>query len=165
MKTTEKGAIKGVEIKELAVHKDRRGLLMEFLRNDEQIFEKFGQAYMTLVKASVAKGWHYHKKQTDHFICVEGRALIALFDMRSNSPTRGESQKIIIAAPDLNGKHLLVKIPKGVCHGFCAYHCEQAKIVNIPTQHYNYQKPDEYRFPWNDPSIKFNWPKNIKFGG
>jgi len=157
--------IKGVVIKKLAVNKDKRGLLMEFLRNDEPVFKKFGQVYMTLVKKGVVKAWHFHKKQDDYFICVEGKALVGLFDMRKKSPTYNHSQKIIISAPDLPGEHVLVKIPKGVAHGFCAHQCQQAKIINIPTEHYDYKNPDEYRFPWNDLDIKFNWPKDIKYGG
>jgi|SRR3989338_1338585 len=157
--------IKGVVIKKLAIHKDKRGLLMEFLRNDEPIFKKFGQVYMTLVKKGMVKAWHFHKKQDDHFICVEGKALVGLFDMRKKSPTYNQGQKIIISAPDLLGEHVLIKIPKGVAHGFCAYQYKHTKIINIPTKHYDYENPDEYRFSWNDPNIKFRWPKDIKYGG
>ena len=85
--------------------------------------------------------------------------------MRKDSATYGQSQDFILSAPDVEGEHLLVKIPKGVAHGFCAVDCEQAKIVNTPTRHYDYQKPDEIRFPWNDPKINYQWPASIKTGG
>jgi len=157
--------IDGIETKELNPVKDQRGLLMEFLRDDDKIFEKFGQVYLTLVKKGIAKAWHYHKNQDDHFVCVEGKALVALYDMRKDSATYKESQDFILSAPDIEGDHLLVKIPKGVVHGFAAVDCKQAKIVNIPTQHYNYQKPDELRFPWDSPEIGYKWPDDIKSGG
>ncbi len=157
--------INGVKVKKLVVHPDERGLLMEFLRNDEEFFEKFGQVYLTLVKKGVAKGWHYHKKQVDHFVCVEGRALVALYDQRKDSPTFGQTQDFIIAAPDVSGEHLLIKIPSGVVHGFSAYKCKQVKIVNIPTELYNYNELDEFRYPWNSPGIPYQWPKEVKTGG
>jgi len=155
----------GVQVKKLSVHQDTRGLLMEFLRNDDKEFEKFGQVYLTLVKRGVAKGWHYHKIQTDHFVCVEGRALVALYDLRQDSPTYRQSQDFILSAPDIKGEQLLVKIPKGVLHGFTAYNCKQAKIVNITTETYNYNEPDEFRYPWNSPEIDYKWPENVTSGG
>jgi len=157
--------INGVMVKQLKPISDDRGLLMEFLRNDDQIFEKFGQVYLTLVKRGVVKAWHFHNLQDDHFVCVQGRALVALYDMRESSPTFGTAQDFILSAPDVEGEHLLVKIPKGVAHGFTAVDCQQAKIVNIPTMAYNYQEPDEVRFPWNDPKINYKWPEEVKSGG
>ena len=157
--------IKGVEVKKLEVHKDERGLLMEFLRNNDKMFNKFGQVYMTLVKKGMVKAWHFHEKQDDHFICVEGKALVALYDMREDSPTYKQSQDFILSAPDLEGEHLLVKIPRGVAHGFTAVDCDQAKIVNTPTEAYNYDDPDEIRFPWDSPDIDYKWPDYVKEGG
>jgi len=157
--------IKGVEIKKLKIIPDERGRLMEILRSDEPIFEKFGQVYMTTAFPGVTKAWHYHKGQDDHFVCVEGKALVALYDMRKDSPTFGQSQDFTLSAPDVEGEHLLVKIPKGVAHGFTAIDCSQAKIVNIPTKHYNYDKPDEERFPWNSKEINYKWPSEVKGGG
>jgi dTDP-4-dehydrorhamnose 3,5-epimerase len=157
--------IEGVEIKQLKPIKDDRGLLMEFLRDDDNIFEAFGQAYMTLVKKGVAKAWHYHRLQDDHFICVEGHALVALYDNRKESATYGQAQDFILSAPELEGEHLLVKIPKGVIHGFTAVNCEQAKIVNLPTKHYDYNNTDELRFPWNSEEVKYQWPKEVTQGG
>ena len=174
----------GIKIKKLSPHFDERGLLMEFLRDDDEIFEAFGQVYLTLVKHGQVKAWHFHEHQNDHFVCVEGKALVALYDMRKDSPTFGQSQDFILCAPDIKsepvlsdvkgelaspklsgGEHLLVKIPKGVAHGFTAVGCDQAKIVNIPTKHYNYNEPDEIRFPWNDPAINYQWPEDVKSGG
>ena len=157
--------IDGVKIKQLNVFKDGRGLLMEMIRNDDEIFEDFGQVYLTLAKRGIAKAWHFHELQNDHFTCVEGKALVALFDMRKDSPTYGQSQDFILAAPELEGNHLVVKIPKGVAHGFTAMDCDQAKIVNVPTKKYNYDQPDEIRFPWNDPQIGYKWPDEVKMGG
>lgn len=157
--------IKDVQIKQLQPIKDDRGLIMEFLRDDDEIFENFGQVYVTLVKKGVAKAWHHHNLQDDHFICVEGKALVALCDMRKNSPTYKEIQDFRLAAPELEGNHLLIKIPRGVAHGFTALDCEHAKIINIPTAHYNHEKPDEQRYPWNSKEIGYEWPSYVKSGG
>ena len=157
--------IHGVQIKKLKVIPDDRGFLMEMLRNDDEIFEKFGQAYLTGVKRGVAKGWHYHKKQDDHFVCVFGKALVVLYDARPDSPTKGEVQEFVLTEPAANGEHLLVKIPKGVYHGFTAVDCDEARIVNIPTERYDYDNPDEHRCAWNSDEVPYAWPKEVTRGG
>ena len=157
--------IDGVKIKKLKVIPDGRGFLMEMMRSDDEVFEKFGQVYMTGVKKGAAKGWHYHKKQDDHFVCVFGKALVVLYDPRDESPTKGEVQEFILSEPTTEGEHVLLKIPKGVFHGFTAVDCDEARIINIPTEKYNYKEPDEYRCAWNSDEVPYQWPPEVKQGG
>ncbi len=70
--------IDGVKVEDLRVIPDDRGYLMEMFRSDSPDFQKFGQVYMTVVYPGVVKAWHYHKKQTDNFVCVAGMAKVAL---------------------------------------------------------------------------------------
>ena len=56
--------ISGVKVEKLRLMLDDRGWLMEMLRSDWEIFEKFGQAYVTTCYPGVVKAWHYHKGQT-----------------------------------------------------------------------------------------------------
>ena len=72
--------IDGVIVKKLRVIPDERGYLMEMLRADDEFFQKFGQVYLTVAYPGVVKGWHYHKKQTDHFVGVSGMMKVVLFD-------------------------------------------------------------------------------------
>ena len=157
--------IEGVKVKKLKVIPDSRGFLMEMLRCDDEVFEKFGQVYLTGVKKGIAKGWHYHKIQNDHFVCVVGKALVVLYDARESSSTKGEVQEFILSEPNIDGEHLLIKIPKGVFHGFTAIDCDEAKIINIPTEKYNYNEADEYRCAWNSSEVPYNWPKEVTQGG
>jgi len=157
--------IKGVQIKNLKVIKDDRGFLMEMLRADDNIFQKFGQVYMTFCKYGVAKAWHYHKLQDDYFIALQGKTLVGLYDARKKSLTYRQIAKYIIVAPEEKGQHIILKIPRGVYHGFTALSAGGSKVLNVPTKTYNYKKPDEYRAPWNDKKIPFSWPISVKLGG
>jgi dTDP-4-dehydrorhamnose 3,5-epimerase len=142
-----------VKIKPLKVMPDDRGLLMEMLRSDDPDFQRFGQVYVTMVLPGVAKAWHYHRIQTDHFVCVGGKAKVGLYDGREESPTNGETQTVVLGWPD----QALLVIPPGVYHGFTPVGDEPAYIVNVPTELYNYEDPDEYRLPFDDASIAYDW--------
>ena len=147
--------IDGVKVKKLSVFPDERGRLMELLRADDEMFEKFGQVYMTTAYSGVVKGWHYHKIQTDHFVCVHGMAKVVLYDSREGSPTHGEINEFFMGT--LNP--IMLKIPNGVMHGFKGVSAEMTLIVNVPTELYNYQMPDEHRLEWDDKSIGYMWRK------
>jgi dTDP-4-dehydrorhamnose 3,5-epimerase len=158
--------IDGVVTKTLKPLRDDRGFLMEMLRADEALFEAFGQVYMTGCVRGVAKGWHYHRRQTDHFVCVYGTALVVLYDGRPDSPTRGAVAEFTLGAPPSESPPpLLLKIPPLVVHGFTAHDCEEARIVNVPTLPYQYDRPDEYRYPWDSTDIPYRWPAAVTRGG
>jgi dTDP-4-dehydrorhamnose 3,5-epimerase len=158
--------IHGVAVKELKPITDDRGFLMEMLRADEPLFERFGQVYVTGCLRGVAKAWHYHREQSDHFVCVSGAALVVLYDGRPDSPTRGAVQELVLAAPPSSAPApLLVKIPPLVVHGFTAHGCDEARIVNVPTLPYRPAHPDEYRYPWNSADVPYRWSRDITRGG
>jgi len=150
--------IEGVKVKQLKVIPDERGFLMEMLRSDDEIFEKFGQLYLTCCYPGVVKGWHYHKKQTDHFVCVYGMAKVVLYDGREGSKTEGTINEFFMGEKN----PILLKIPPLVMHGFKAIGGKAAFIINCPTELYNYDQPDEHRLPWNTEKIPYNW--DIKMG-
>ncbi|MBI2842036.1 MAG: dTDP-4-dehydrorhamnose 3,5-epimerase family protein [Armatimonadetes bacterium] len=149
--------IQDVEIKRLQPHADDRGFLMELLRVDDPIFEQFGQAYVSLNYPGVIRAWHYHKEQTDLWVCVKGMIKVGLYDPRDESPTRGEANTIYL------GEHnyALLKIPVGVYHGYKTVGAEPSLLINFPTKPYNREQPDEYRAPYDSPDIPFDW--EVKF--
>ena len=150
--------IDGVKVEDLRVIPDERGYLMEMFRSDSPDYQKFGQVYMTLVYPNVVKAWHYHKKQTDNFFCVRGMAKVALYDDREGSPTRGQTDTFVIGWQ----RQRRITIPPGVYHGFTAVGTLPAAIINLPTELYDYDSPDEYRLPFDDPSIGYDW--TVKHG-
>ena len=147
--------IEGVKTRKLRLIPDERGYLMEMFRSDWEEFEKFGQVYVTAVYPGVVKGWHYHKLQTDHFICVKGMAKVVLYDNRDDSPTKGEVNEFFMGEQN----PAMLTIPPGVLHGFKGISTEMTLIVNVPDQLYNYEKPDEYRFPAHSPEIPYDWER------
>jgi dTDP-4-dehydrorhamnose 3,5-epimerase len=145
--------IKGVETKKLKVVPDERGWVMEILRNDDDMFKKFGQVYLSTAYPGVVKGWHMHKLQTDNFTCISGMMKVVLYDSREDSPSYQEINEFYIGEK----KPMLISVPTLVYHGFKAIGTETAYFLSIPTEVYNYDKPDEYRLPPNTKEIPYDW--------
>jgi dTDP-4-dehydrorhamnose 3,5-epimerase len=149
----QKRLIEGARLKPLRVMPDERGRLMEILRSDEDIFRKFGQAYLTTAYPGVVKAWHYHKVQIDHFCVVRGMMKIVLYDDREGSPTRGVVNEFFLG--DHNQQ--LLQIPNLVYHGFKCVSETEAMVLNLPTEVYDYANPDEYRLDPHSSDIPYNW--------
>lgn len=145
--------IDGVVTKQLKQVSDERGWLMEILRSDWEHFQKFGQAYVTAAYPQVVKAWHMHRKQTDNIACIKGMIKLVLYDGRKKSKTKGEINEFVIGERNL----LLVKIPPEVWHGFKTISEDHALILNVPTELYNYEEPDEQRLPPDTDKIPYDW--------
>lgn len=148
--------IDGVILKPLKVIPDERGFLMEILRKDDPFFKEFGQVYLTVVYPDVVKGWHYHRKQTDHFCVVKGMSKVVLYDSRENSPTKGEVNEFFLG----DHNRTLLVIPPLVLHGMKGVGTEPAFLVNTPTHAYDYQEPDEFRVHPHDNDIPYDWSRH-----
>lgn len=146
--------IEGVQCKKLRVMADERGFLMEMLRSDDELFEKFGQIYLTTAYSGVVKAWHYHKLQTDNFVVIKGMMKVVLWDDREGSPTKGEINEFFMGEQN----PMLLKIPNFVWHGFKCISDEMAYVINVPTNTYNYDGPDEYRKAAHG-KIPYDWDR------
>lgn len=147
--------IEGARLKPLRVIADERGRLMEILRADDELFEKFGQAYVTTAYPGVVKAWHYHKVQVDHFAVLRGMMKIVLYDGRAGSPTHGQVNEFFLG--DHNQQ--LLRIPAMVMHGFKCISEGEAMVLNIPTEMYDHASPDEFRVDPHDNDIPYDWSR------
>ncbi len=147
--------IDGAAFHPLKMIPDERGNLMEVLRSDAPHFQKFGQAYVTTAYPGVTKAWHYHKIQTDHFCVLSGMMKIVLYDNRADSPTKGEINEFFMGERNFG----LLIIPPGVHHGFKCISTSEALVLNLPTETYNYDQPDEYRVDPHGGEIPYDWSR------
>lgn len=148
--------IEGVRTKDLICHPDERGRLWEILRADDEIFDTFGQVYVTTAHPGVVKAWHAHRLQTDFFTVLSGRARFVLYDMRPDSRTRGQLQEFLLGRDRLQ----LITIPPGVYHGFKCVGEQEVMALNCPTRPYNAQEPDELRLPPDSDQIPYDWNRH-----
>ena len=154
-KGSDSARIEGVVVQPLRVVPDERGRLMEIMRRDDQFFSGFGQVYLSTVFPGVVKAWHYHNVQEDRFACIRGMVKAVLYDDREGSPSRGVLNEFFV------GEHnpRLIVIPSGVYHGWKCISEYEAYVINIPSEPYNRDDPDEYRVDPHEGGIPYDWSR------
>jgi dTDP-4-dehydrorhamnose 3,5-epimerase len=146
--------IKDIAFKELKTLVDDRGFFREIIRGSDDFFiEGFGQWSQSLMFDGVIKAWHYHKIQTDWWYVCSGTLRVGLCDLRDHSPTYKQVMDFLMG--DLQPSQV-VKIPPGIAHG-CKTVQGPVQLFYITSHVYN--PSDEYRIPYNDQSIDFDWLK------
>ncbi|MBD1371574.1 dTDP-4-dehydrorhamnose 3,5-epimerase family protein [Hazenella sp. IB182357] len=150
--------IEGVIYKQLKKFCDDRGTFMEIVRDDEEILTHFGQASASMTYPGVIKAFHYHKEQDDVWYFPYGNAQVVLYDLREESPTFQKTNVYYMG--EENPSTLL--IPKRVAHGYRVLGEKSAMIVYFTTRSYQPEEPDEYRIPYDDPQIAFQWETKFR---
>jgi len=146
--------IHGVRVRDLKKNVDDRGYLMELLRADwSDIFQKFGQAYVSMNHPGVIRAWHFHKRQHDIFICLAGTIKVPLYDGREGSATKGQIDEFVMG----DDRQIALLIPPGVYHGYLTLGVRPSLLVNFPTELYDPASPDEQRLPYDSPEIPYSW--------
>ena len=158
-------AIQGVRTTSLSRFTDDRGFFLEIFRvragHDvgralAEFFQGVQPAQMnySIVDADGhIKGLHYHLKQEDiWFFPPPSKAKVVLYDIRKDSPTRGQTQVVIAGG----GRDVLVRIPAGVAHGYRPL-SNPCALFYIVTEVFDPASPDEYRIAWDHPAVKGLW--------
>lgn len=145
--------IEGVAVKRLATFPDDRGYFREIYRADDPFFTGIRQTSVTETYPGVIKAFHWHKLQDDVWYVHRGTAQVVLYDQRSDSPTKSATQVVYAGEQS----PCLIFIPRGVAHGYRVIGNERVVLFYHTTEAYNPTAPDEYRIPFNDPSIAFDW--------
>jgi dTDP-4-dehydrorhamnose 3,5-epimerase len=152
---TTRERIAGVKVKPLRVVPDERGWLMEILRADDtELFSTFGQVYVSATYPGVVKAWHFHKRQIDNFACVAGMVKLVLIDTREGSPTQGAVNEFYLGTQNPS----IVQVPNLVYHGWKCISVEPSLVLNVPTEPYAYQDPDEYRLEPHG-ALPYDWSR------
>jgi len=147
--------IAGVKVKPLRIVPDERGWLMEILRADDQeLFTRFGQVYVSATYPGVVKAWHFHHRQIDNFACVAGMVKLVLVDTRDDSPTRGRINEFFVGTQN----PVLVQVPNLVYHGWKCISVEPSLVLNVPNEPYDYSDPDEQRLEPHG-TLPYDWAR------
>ncbi len=143
--------IDGVRVVPLLQIPDERGKIMHMLKANDPHFLGFGEIYFSTAWPGAVKAWHVHRTMTVNNAVISGRAKLVLYDLRPESPTRGQLQEIFLG----EDSHALVQIPPGIANGYKAYGDKPAILANCATEPH---RPDEmWRIPPFSPEIPYDW--------
>jgi dTDP-4-dehydrorhamnose 3,5-epimerase len=156
-------SLSGVRYGAIARHADSRGAFRELWRASTfptltpaetgapaGSEPRFVQANLSSSAAGVLRGLHYHRRQLDYWTVANGRALVALVDVRPVAARRGPA---VVETRELGADEWVV-IPSGVAHGFLAL--EPLELVYLVTNEFD--GTDELGFAWDDPAVAVPWP-------
>ena len=158
--------IRDVVVLERAIHQDSRGLLVETLREDDRPVrgEHFAMTYTSVTVPGEMRDrdrWHVHQHQQDRFVVPLGEMILALYDARASSETRGALDLLRMAgaslrqanrASKLDSATHMVTVPEGVYHCIGNLHStEPFFLQNFPTRLYD--PKDEGRVPFDSVPI------------
>ena len=145
--------INGIKITPLKIISDHRGSVMHMLRNDSQVFEKFGEIYFSTVTKNGIKAWHLHKEATLNYVCVRGSVKLVLFDDRNLSSTKGKYQELILSP----NNYFLVTIPPNIWNGFKNLDNEESIIANCLNVPHN--EKEMVRESHDSENFDYDWDK------
>jgi dTDP-4-dehydrorhamnose 3,5-epimerase len=160
-------SLPGVRYGAVARHGDARGSFRELWRasafgtldaaetgSPAGADPSFVQVNLSTSAPGVLRGLHLHRRQLDYWIVAEGRAFVALVDVR---PMLGGADRPGVETRVLAADEWVV-IPTGVAHGFLAL--EPLGLLYLVTNEYD--GSDELGFAWDDTAAAVPWPNVIQ---
>jgi len=148
--------IDGVRIVPLCQIVDERGKIMHMLKATDPHFIAFGEIYFSTAWPGTVKAWHIHQTMTVNNAVISGRAKLVLYDVREDSPTKGELQEIFLGEDN----YVLVQIPPGIANGYKAYGDKQVILANAATEPHD--PAEMLRLDPAAPEIPYSW--DLKHG-
>lgn len=150
-------SIKGAIVIDVKSFGDDRGSFMETYKREDFIAGgidcKFIQDNQSSSTKGVLRGLHFQisHPQSKLVRVVSGSVFDVAVDLRSDSPTFGKWEGVVLSAD--NKRQFF--IPRGFAHGFLvlsesAVFCYKCDDVYHPN--------DEGGYMWNDPVIGIDWP-------
>lgn len=143
------------------VFSDDRGEFFEAFNQIEfeKIFGKkinFVQDNISQSKKGVLRGLHFQNPpfaQAKLVRVIRGSVLDVAVDLRKDSPTYGQHQKIILSG----NNYVNFFIPRGFAHGFVTL--EEGTIFTYKCDN-SYNRESEESLIWNDKDLGINWEIN-----
>ncbi len=151
--------VEGVLLHPLRVNRDPRGTLVESLKVSwsgiyDAAARPFAQHYYSTTNSGVARDedrWHVHEYQEDRFSVLLGDIVVAIYDPRPASPTRGRLNLYWLGEANGDQGQFCLLVPRRCYHGFVVVGDKPAILQNFPTREYD--PADEGRVPFAEADV------------
>ena len=125
------------------------GNLLHIIRNFDEGFDGFGEAYISTINYNKIKAWKKHVKMTTNMVVPIGKVKMIIFDDRPGSLTNGVFNEYIMSI----NNYCRLTIPPNLLYGFMGLDKSVNMIINVasishdPNEQINYEKNH----------LKYNW--------
>ena len=144
--------IEGVIIRPLRQIYDNRGAILHMMRNDSELYEKFGEVYFSEILPGAVKAWKMQTKKTQNLAVPVNKIRLVIYDSRPHSKTRGQIKEHELGRPD---NYNLIHIPPMLWYGFQSLDGQTALVANCANYPHN---PDEIEsLPYDSDQIPYQW--------
>jgi len=89
--------IEGVLVTNLKKIHNPKGNIFHCMKNDDQGYKGFGEAYFSTINHDEIKGWNKHKLMTLNLVVPIGEVAFVLYDDRVNSKAKCKYFKSILS--------------------------------------------------------------------
>jgi len=121
-------------LKKLKIYNDKRGKLIELITKSDLVKDfNFGNLFIvTFDNKNIVRGNHYHEKQDEYYIVLEGKIEVRLIDIKT-----GEKKTIKLSSD--NPQYL--RIGPLIAH-FSSSLSEKATLLGYNSKSYDLKSPD-----------------------
>ena len=144
--------IEGVIVSPLRQIIDNRGAILHMMRNDSELYEKFGEVYFSEIFPGIVKAWRMQTKKTQNLAVPINKIRLVIYDSRPNSITRGNIKEYKIGRPD---HYNLIHIPPMLWYGFQSINNQPALVANCAN--YPHNPVDIKSLPYDSDQIPYQW--------
>ena len=108
------GIINEVVLTPLKIIENPAGNILHAMKDSDQGYTGFGEAYFSTVNHGFVKGWKKHTKMTLNLVVPDGAILFVLFDGREGSETYGEIMEVELSQKN----YQRLTVPPGIWMAF-----------------------------------------------
>jgi dTDP-4-dehydrorhamnose 3,5-epimerase len=142
-----------VALTPLNEHTDNRGSFSEIFRNEWKTAINPVQWSVVKSDKKVLRGMHLHLRHDEYFCLTKGHCIVALKDIRPESPTKNSFSIYELFDSDL----VALTFPRGIIHGW--YFFDQSTHIQAVSESYSdYGKDDNWSVFWNAKDLNIPWP-------
>lgn len=131
--------IEGVHLIPQKIIEREKGNIMHILKNSDNEYFQFGEAYFTFVKYKEIKGWKKHSRMVLNLVVPVGEIKLVLFDNRLNSNTKGQIVEYTLS----RGNYCRLTIPSNVWFAFQGIGKDENILLNIANIEHDPKETEE----------------------
>jgi dTDP-4-dehydrorhamnose 3,5-epimerase len=119
--------IDGVIFTPLPIINTVGGDVLHGMKESDEGFHRFGEAYFSTIKSGAIKGWKLHQEMVLNLVVPEGSVGFVIFDDRDSSKTAGEFSEILLSRK-IYGR---LTVPPKLWVGFKGVSEKDSLLLNI----------------------------------